>query len=189
MICSAVIDWIDTQTAEMLVNCGRKYQKTATTMATENSGGSTRRATLRQAGRPASVVTAVPAVVRSSPFMAPPAMRCPAVWRPERPGDTRMAAQDLVDRRWRSGSPTSSRQATGSRAGAHRLRTPPPGAVRAGPAPPAVVPRLQPRGRPRERGERRRGIGQPGVVGPVEVLAEQRQPQPPGHAVRRPRLV
>src|SRR6266496_5606980 len=36
--CHQLIDRMDAQTAEMLVNCGRKYQNTATTIATDNSG-------------------------------------------------------------------------------------------------------------------------------------------------------
>src|SRR5688572_22957094 len=43
---SHVMARISDQTAEMLVNCGRKYQKTATTIASEIKPGTTRRARL-----------------------------------------------------------------------------------------------------------------------------------------------
>src|SRR5437867_4619007 len=58
---SQVIDWIDAQTAEMLVNLGRKYQKTAMTISTDSAGASSWRGRSRR--RPRAAGAASPASV------------------------------------------------------------------------------------------------------------------------------
>src|SRR3954465_12474250 len=57
---------MDLPTAEMLVNCGRKNQKTPTTMATETSGESQVRSRRRAAGATAAPVGTVDAAAASA---------------------------------------------------------------------------------------------------------------------------